>query len=98
MAQSRPDLLAALDQLGTRLELAAATTADPGELAALARDLDLAAQNVAQDDLTEADRHTVERVGAQVARAVALVEERQARETAAHSRDRRLRVAYGAGR
>lgn len=98
MPQSGTDSLAALDRLATRLELAAATAADVDELAILARDIDQTARLLSPDTLTEAERDMVERVGAQLARAVALVEERQAKEVAAQSRDRRLRVAYGAGR
>lgn len=87
--------LHALARLGAQLELAAAAEVDLIELDGLVRDFDQMARIITPTDLTQAQRSVVEVAAAQVRRVLSLMEQRLARDAAAHGRDQRLRLAYG---
>lgn len=83
--------------LGDRLEFAAAAGVDATELDPMVAEIDRLARSFDPEALTQAQRDRVAEVGAQMTRILSLLTERQAQDMAAHSRDARLRRAYGAG-
>lgn len=87
----------ALAALAARLQMAAAVGVDGAELDALVADLDDVARALDGQRLSVAERDSVARTAALVARVLAELEERLLRDTAAQERDRRLRSAYAAG-
>jgi len=87
----------ALAALAARLQLTAAVGVDGAELDGLVAELDGVARSLDGQHMSVAERDSVARTAALIARVLAELEDRLLRESVAQGRDQRLRSAYMAG-